>query len=98
MKLIYVTGLVACVAAVALQAGLGQTAAQARPWQRKQMPSAAEVERVWQTPPAEYGPNVYYTISGAVDPEVLARDLDTAAKLGFHAVTVQPGRANMVVR
>jgi len=44
--------------------------------------------------PKEYGPNVYYTISGAVDREVLARDLDTAVLLGFHAVTVQPGRGN----
>jgi hypothetical protein len=73
---------------------MGQTMAATHPWQKMQMPTAAAVERVWKTPPPEYGPNVYYTINGAVDREVLARDLDTAAKLGFHAVTVQPGRGN----
>jgi hypothetical protein len=73
---------------------VGQTTAATYPWQKMQMPTAAEVERVWKAPPPEYGPNVYYTINGAVDREVLARDLDTAARLGFHAVTVQPGRGN----
>jgi hypothetical protein len=72
----------------------GQTTAATYPWQKMQMPTAAEVASLWKAPPPEYGPNVYYTISGEMNREVLARDLDTAAKLGFHAVTVQPGRGN----
>ena len=52
------------------------------------------VKRSWSAPPPEYGPNVYYGLNGLLDREVLARDLDLAAKLGFHAVTVQPGRGN----
>jgi hypothetical protein len=59
-----------------------------------QMPTAAEVERVWKAPPPEYGPEPYYGLNGLVDREVLARDLDKAVQLGFHAVTVQPGRGN----
>ena len=82
------------LAAMLGQVCAGQTTAATYPWQKMQMPNAAEVERVWQSPPAEYGPNVYYTLNGAVDREVLVRDLDTAVKLGFHAVTVQPGRGN----
>jgi hypothetical protein len=92
MKREFVIGMVAFSIASAISAGLAQTAA--HPWQKMQMPTAAEVGRTWKTPPVEYGPNVYYGLNGLVDREVLARDLDTAAKLGFHAVTVQPGRGN----
>ena len=74
--------------------GMGQTTAAPNLWQKMQMPTAAEVQRVWKAPPPEYGPDVYYSLNGAVDREVLARDLDTAVQLGFHAVTVQPGRGN----
>jgi hypothetical protein len=73
---------------------VGQTTAATYPWQKMQMPTAAEVERVWKAPPPEYGPEPYYGLNGAVDREVLARDLDKAVQLGFHAVTVQPGRGN----
>jgi hypothetical protein len=52
----------------------------------------AEVAKVWNAPPPEYGPEPYYGLNGAVTREVLQRDLDKAVKLGFHAVTVQPGR------
>ena len=82
------------LAGMLASACVAQTTAATYPWQKMQMPTAAEGERAWKTPPPEYGPNVYYTINGAVDREVLARDLDTAARLGFHAVTVQPGRGN----
>ena len=50
-----------------------------------QMPTAAEVAKVWKAAPPEYGPNVYYTISGAGDREVLARDLDTAVRARMKA-------------
>jgi hypothetical protein len=71
-----------------------QTTAATYAWQKMQMPTAAEVERVWKAPPPEYGPEPYYGLNGLVDREVLARDLDKAVQLGFHAVTVQPGRGN----
>jgi hypothetical protein len=88
-------GTVACVAQLAVaQISLAQTNAVQRPWQTMQMPTAAEVARVWKAPPPEYGPEPYYGLNGAVTREVLQRDLDTAKRLGFHAVTVQPGRGN----
>ena len=83
-------GLVAMLAPVCV----AQTTAATYAWQKMQMPTAAEVARVWKAPPPEYGPEPYYGLNGAVDRDVLARDLDTAVKLGFHAVTVQPGRGN----
>ena len=82
---IFVTGLVACLAASAF----GQDSARA--WQGMQMPTAAEVQRVWMAPPAEYGPEPYYGLNGAVDEAVIKRDLDTMKALGYGAVTVQYG-------
>ena len=73
---------------------VAQTTAATYAWQKMQMPTAAEVEHVWKAPPPEYGPEPYYGLNGLVDREVLARDLDKAVQLGFHAVTVQPGRGN----
>ncbi len=67
-------------------AGLAQ-----EPWQRMQMPTAAEVQRVWNNPPAEYGPEPYYGLNGPVDVAVIQRDLDTMKRLGYGAVTVQYG-------
>ena len=71
---------------------IGQTTVAQHPWQKMQMPTVAEVARVWNAPPPEYGPEPYYGLNGAVTREVLQRDLDKAERLGFHAVTVQPGR------
>jgi hypothetical protein len=71
-----------------------QSSAAQHPWQKMQMPTASDVAQTWKAPPPEYGPEPYYGLNGAVDREVLARDLDKAARLGFHAVTVQPGRGN----
>ena len=84
---IFVTSVVACLAASAL----GQSAGSAQAWQRMQMPTAAEVQRVWMAPPAEYGPEPYYGLNGAVDVGVIRRDLDTMKRLGYGAVTVQYG-------
>ncbi len=67
-------------------AGLAQ-----EPWQRMQMPTAAEVQRVWNNPPPEYGPEPYYGLNGPVDLAVIQRDLDTMKRLGYGAVTVQYG-------
>ena len=61
------------------------------PWQKMQMPTAAEVAAGWKNPPPEYGPEPYFGLNGAVTIESLAHDLDTAKSLGFHAVTVQAG-------
>ncbi len=62
-----------------------------QPWQRIQMPTAAEVAKVWAAPPPEYGPEPYYGLNGPVTLETVAHDLDTMKSLGFHAVTVQAG-------
>jgi hypothetical protein len=91
---VIVSGLVACVFSQIVQPSTAQTSAGNRPWQKIQMPTAAEVARTWKSPPSEYGPEPYYGLNGAVTREVLQRDLDTAKRLGFHAVTVQPGRGN----
>jgi len=84
---IFVTGIVACLAASAL----GQASDSAQAWQRMQMPTAAEVQRVWMAAPAEYGPEPYYGLNGVVDEAVVRRDLDTMKALGYGAVTVQYG-------
>jgi hypothetical protein len=62
-----------------------------QPWQQLQMPTAAEVQRVWVAPPPEYGPEPYYGLNGAVDQTVIERDLDAMKALGYTAVTAQAG-------
>ncbi len=62
-----------------------------QPWQKIQMPTAAEVAQRWTTPPPEYGPEPYYGLNGPVDETVIRRDLDTMKSLGYQAVTVQAG-------
>ena len=61
-------------------------------WQRIQMPPASEVAKRWVNPSSEYGPEPYYGLNGAVNEEVIRRDLDTMKRLGYRAVTVQYGR------
>jgi hypothetical protein len=78
----FVTGLVAiCSTGIIAQ----------QPWQRTQMPTAAQVEQTWKTPPPEYGPEPYYGLNGAIDETVIRRDLDTMKTFGYQAVTVQAG-------
>jgi hypothetical protein len=60
-------------------------------FQKVQMPTAAEVNLAWKTPPPEYGPEPYFGMNGAVTIQSLAHDLDTMKSLGFHAVTAQAG-------
>jgi hypothetical protein len=62
-----------------------------QPWQKIQMPTAAQVAQAWKNPPPEYGPEPYYGLNGAVDETVIRRDLDTMKSLGYQAVTVQAG-------
>jgi hypothetical protein len=62
-----------------------------QPWQMIQMPMAAQVAQIWNAPPAEYGPEPYYGLNGAVDETVIRRDLDRMKTLGYQAVTVQAG-------
>ena len=62
-----------------------------QPWQKIQMPTAAQVAQTWKAPPPEYGPEPYYGLNGAVDETVIRRDLDTMKALGYQAVTVQAG-------
>jgi hypothetical protein len=70
----------------------GACAAMAQqPWQMIQMPTAAQVARIWNAPPPEYGPEPYYGLNGAVDETVIRRDLDRMKTLGYQAVTVQAG-------
>src|SRR5579872_803949 len=83
MKKLFVTGLVAF-------ATTGVVSAQ-QAWQTMQMPTAVEVQRVWNDAPSEYGPQPYYGLNGPVDETVIKRDLDTMKRLGYGAVTVQYG-------
>ena len=81
------------LAAIAIVA---QVTAQAQqPWQKIQMPTAAQVATQWGTPPPEYGPEPYYGFSGVMDLTVMRRDLDRMKALGFQSVTVQAGGRNM---
>jgi len=62
-----------------------------QPWQKLQLPTAAEVQQTWQSPPPEYGPEPYYGLNGPVDQAVIERDLDAMKALGYTAVTAQAG-------
>src|SRR3984885_6476148 len=62
-----------------------------QPWQKIQMPTAAQVAQIWKAPPPEYGPEPSYGLNGPVDETVIRRDLDTMKSLGYQAVTVQAG-------
>jgi len=86
-----VTGLAACGLALYAQPCFAQSTEAKNPWQKMQMPTAAEVKQVWKAPPSEYGPEPYFGLNGAVTIESLAHDLDTAKSIGFRAVTVQAG-------
>jgi hypothetical protein len=86
--------MIACALTLLTPPSFAQTTAVQHPWQKMQMPTAAQVEQTWKAPPPEYGPEPYYGLNGAVTREVFERDLDTAVRLDFHAVTVQPGRGN----
>jgi hypothetical protein len=81
----------ACGLALFAQSCFAQSAGEKNPWQKMQLPTAAEVATTWTTPPPEYGPEPYFGMNGAVTIESLAKDLDTVKGLGFHAVTVQAG-------
>ena len=84
MKTKYVPVYVACLS-------LALSAAAQQPWQKMQMPTSAEVAKLWLAPPSEYGPEPYFGMNGGVTIESLAHDLDTMKSLGFHAVTAQAG-------
>lgn len=88
-----VTALVACAAFLAAMPVLSQTAIDSggHPFQKIQLPTAAEVAKVWISPPSEYGPEPYFGMNGQVTIESLAHDLDTMKSLGYHAVTAQAG-------
>ena len=86
-----ITGLVACVFLLPAQPCFAQSTDAKYPWQKMQMPTAAEVATAWKNPPSEYGPEPYFGMNGAVTIESLAHDLDTAKSIGFRAVTVQAG-------
>ena len=88
-----VTTAVACTLTLLIQPAFAQTSTTAaqHPWQKIQMPTAAEVAKVWVNPPSEYGPEPYYGMNGPLTIESLAHDLDTMKSLGFHAVAAQPG-------
>jgi hypothetical protein len=88
-----VTGLVACALTLPAQPAFAQTSTDSgpHPFQKIQMPTAAEVAKAWVNPPSEYGPEPYFGMNGPVTIESLAHDLDTMKSLGFHAVTAQAG-------
>src|ERR1035438_1345124 len=86
-----VTGMVACALALATQAAFAQSTAAQQPFQKMQMPTAAEVQKARVNPPSEYGPEPYFGMNGPVTIESLSADLDTLKAMGFRAVTVQAG-------
>jgi hypothetical protein len=88
---LFVTGLVACAVAFVAQPAFAQSTTAKYPFQKIQMPTAAEVQKAWVNPPSEYGPEPYFGMNGPVTIESLAHDLDTMKSLGFHAVTAQAG-------
>jgi alpha-L-rhamnosidase len=86
MKTKFVPFYVACFSTMLATGAVAQ-----QPWQKMQMPTAAEVAKVWTAPPSEYGPEPYFGMNGAVTIESLSKDLDMMKSLGFHAVTAQAG-------
>jgi hypothetical protein len=88
-----VTGFIACGLVLLAQPCFAQSTDEKNPWQKMQMPTAAEVATAWKNPPSEYGPEPYFGLNGTVTIESLAHDLDTAKSIGFHAVTVQAGNS-----
>ncbi len=62
-----------------------------QPWQHLQNPTTAEVQKAWQSPPPEYGPEPYYGLNGPVTIDTVRHDLDTMHALGYQGVTVQYG-------
>jgi hypothetical protein len=88
---ICVTILVACVLFLIARAAPAQSTPATYPFQKIQMPTVAEVKKVWINPPSEYGPEPYFGMNGPVTIESLAHDLDTMRSLGYRAVTAQPG-------
>jgi hypothetical protein len=78
------------LATASIHASAQSTVAQ-HPFQKIQMPTAAEVQQAWKNPPAEYGPEPYFGMNGPLTIESLAHDLDTMKSIGFHAVTAQAG-------
>ena len=62
-----------------------------QPWRQLQSPTAAEVQRAWQSPSPEYGPEPYYGLNGGADISTVRHDLDAMHALGYQAVTVQYG-------
>jgi hypothetical protein len=84
----------ACGLALLAPACLSQTSTTTatHPWQKIQMPTAAEVAAAWKTPPPEYGPEPYYGLNGPVTVEAIRTDLDHLKERGFQTVTVQSGR------
>ncbi len=81
----------ACAVVLLAQSCFAQSTEEKNPWQKVQMPAAAQVKLAWKTPPSEYGPEPYFSMNGAVTIESLKHDLDTMKGLGFRAVTVQAG-------
>jgi hypothetical protein len=91
---VFVTATVACafaLLAAPLLAQMSATDSGGHAFQKIQMLTAAEVQKIWVNPPSEYGPEPYYGMNGAVTIESLAHDLDTMKSLGFRAVTAQAG-------
>ena len=50
----------ACAVVLLAQSCFAQSTEAKNPWQKMQMPTAAEVKQAWKTPPSEYGPEPYF--------------------------------------
>lgn len=80
-----------CGVALGMIVGWAGLAVAQRPWQQLNFPSRSEVAAHWTAPPAEYGPEPYYGLNGAISIDDVRRDLDTMKTLGYKAVVMQYG-------
>ncbi len=92
-RTISLTALAACALILPFQLASAQTAIDSggHLFQKVQMPTAAEVQKIWVNPPSEYGPEPSFDMNDSVTLESLVHDLDTMESLGFHAVTARAG-------
>ena len=60
-------------------------------WKTIRMPTSAEAAAEFQSPPAEYGPTLWWGWDGPVDEEAIRRDLDAIQAFGFTSVMIEAG-------
>ena len=62
-----------------------------RPWLQLNDPTTAEVAARFQSPPPENGMTLWWGWDGAVNRDVITRDLDRIKAMGFTCVMIEAG-------